>query len=119
MMRPALPRRIASRSARVHGTSLEKWLVDGVLTRMDVAFSRDQKEKIYVQTRMLDRGREIWAWLQEGGHFYVCGDAKRMAKDVDNALKQIVAEHGNMSPEDAAAYVANLTKQNRYQRDVY
>jgi sulfite reductase (NADPH) flavoprotein alpha-component len=98
---------------------LEKWLLDGVLTRLDVAFSRDQQEKIYVQTRLLERGREVWAWLQEGGHFYVCGDAKRMAKDVDSALKQIVAEHGNMSPEAASAYVAELAKSKRYARDVY
>ena len=98
---------------------LEKWLLDGVLTRLDVAFSRDQQEKIYVQHRLLERGREVWSWLQEGGHFYVCGDAKRMAKDVDAALKQIVAEHGDMSAEAAAAYVAELSKSKRYARDVY
>jgi len=98
---------------------LEKWLVDGTLSRMDLAFSRDQKEKVYVQTRMLERGREIWAWLQEGAHFYVCGDAKRMAKDVDNALKQIVAEHGQMSADDAGAYVSEMSKTKRYCRDVY
>ena len=98
---------------------LEKFLLDGVLARLDVAFSRDQQEKVYVQTRMLERGREIWAWLEDGAHFYVCGDAKRMAKDVDAALKQIVAEHGNMAPDAAAAYVAELTKSKRYARDVY
>jgi sulfite reductase (NADPH) flavoprotein alpha-component len=98
---------------------LEKWLLDGILTRLDVAFSRDQQEKIYVQHRLLERGREVWSWLQEGGHFYVCGDAKRMAKDVDAALKQIVAEHGNMSAEAASSYVAELSKSKRYARDVY
>jgi len=98
---------------------LEKWLVDGVLTRLDTAFSRDQAEKIYVQHRMLERGREIWAWLQDGAHFYVCGDAKRMARDVDAALKQIVAQHGGMSAEAAAAYVSDLAKSKRYARDVY
>jgi sulfite reductase (NADPH) flavoprotein alpha-component len=98
---------------------LEKWLLDGVLTRLDVAFSRDRKDKIYVQNRLLERGREVWAWLEQGGHFYVCGDAKRMAKDVDNALKQIVAEHGNMSTDAAAAYVGELAKSKRYARDVY
>ena len=98
---------------------LEKFLLDGVLTRLDAAFSRDQQEKVYVQTRMLERGREMWAWLEAGAHFYVCGDAKRMAKDVDTALKQIVAEHGMMSTEAAAAYVAELAKTKRYARDVY
>lgn len=98
---------------------LERWLLDGVLTRLDVAFSRDQQEKIYVQTRMLERGREIWGWLQEGAHFYVCGDAKRMAKDVDQALKQIAVEHGGLSADAAAGYVAELSKAKRYCRDVY
>jgi sulfite reductase (NADPH) flavoprotein alpha-component len=97
----------------------EKWLLDGVLTRLDTAFSRDQAEKVYVQHRMLERGREIWSWLQDGAHFYVCGDAKRMAKDVDTALKQIVAEQGGMSAEAAAAYVADMVKSKRYARDVY
>jgi len=81
--------------------------------------SRDQEAKLYVQHRMLEHADELWAWLQEGAHFYVCGDAKRMANDVDAALKQIVQEQGGMTAEDAAAYVANLTKTNRYQRDVY
>jgi sulfite reductase (NADPH) flavoprotein alpha-component len=98
---------------------LEKWLTDGVLTRLDVAFSRDQDEKVYVQHRMLERAREIWAWLQDGALFYVCGDAKRMARDVDAALKQIVAEQGGMSADSAAAYVSDLAKSRRYSRDVY
>ena len=98
---------------------LEKFLLDGVLTRLDVAFSRDQREKVYVQTRMLERGREMWAWLEGGAHFYVCGDAKRMAEDVDAALKQIVGEHGKMSPEAAAEYVSEMSKSRRYCRDVY
>ena len=103
----------------LYRAEIEKWLVDGVLTRLDTAFSRDQAEKIYVQHRMLERAREIWAWLQEGAHFYVCGDAKRMARDVDAALKQIVAEQGGMSAEAAAAYVSDLAKSKRYARDVY
>jgi sulfite reductase (NADPH) flavoprotein alpha-component len=98
---------------------IESFLLDGLLTRLDVAFSRDQKEKVYVQHRLLERGREVWAWLQDGAHFYVCGDAKRMAKDVDAALKQIIAEHGGMSAEDAAAYVSELSRSKRYCRDVY
>jgi sulfite reductase (NADPH) flavoprotein alpha-component len=98
---------------------LEKWLVDGVLTRLDTAFSRDQDEKVYVQHRMLERAREIWAWIEDGAHFYVCGDAKRMARDVDAALKQIVAEQGGMSADAADAYVSDLAKAKRYARDVY
>ncbi len=92
---------------------------DGVLTRLDTAFSRDQAEKVYVQTRMLERARELWDWLEEGAHFYVCGDAKRMASDVDRALQRVVAEEGGLSAEAAKAYVASMTRAGRYQRDVY
>jgi sulfite reductase (NADPH) flavoprotein alpha-component len=98
---------------------LAAYQADGILTRLDTAFSRDQKEKVYVQTRMLENAAELWKWLNEGAHFYVCGDAKRMATDVDNALKKIVAEQGKMSPESAKAYVMDLSKNKRYQRDVY
>jgi sulfite reductase (NADPH) flavoprotein alpha-component len=98
---------------------LETWRRDGLLTKLDTAFSRDQTEKVYVQHRMIQSGREIWDWLQQGAHFYVCGDAKRMAHDVDTALKQIIADHGKMSPEAAKAYVAEMSKAKRYQRDVY
>jgi sulfite reductase (NADPH) flavoprotein alpha-component len=98
---------------------IDKWLVDGVLTRLDTAFSRDQREKVYVQHRMLEKAREIWAWLQDGAYFYVCGDARRMARDVDAALKGIVAEQGGMSDEAAAAYISDLTRAGRYARDVY
>jgi sulfite reductase (NADPH) flavoprotein alpha-component len=91
----------------------------GVLTSLDLAFSRDQAEKVYVQTRMMQRAGEIWAWLQQGAHFYVCGDAKRMAKDVDDALKAIVVQQGGLSADDAKAYVADMAKAKRYQRDVY
>lgn len=103
----------------LYESELRTYQQQGVLCRLDTAFSRDQAEKLYVQTRMLQAADEIWSWLQAGAHFYVCGDAKRMAKDVDNALKQIVAEKGNLSPEAAKAYVAELTKSKRYQRDVY
>jgi sulfite reductase (NADPH) flavoprotein alpha-component len=91
----------------------------GTLTELSTAFSRDQKQKVYVQTRMLEQAKEIWSWLEQGAHFYVCGDAKRMAADVDAALKQIVQEQGGKTAEEAAAYVAELTRSNRYQRDVY
>ena len=92
---------------------------DGVLTRFDTAFSRDQAYKIYVQHRLLEDSKEVYAWLQEGAHFFVCGDAARMAKDVDAALLQIVEKEGSMSPEAAAEYVEALRKQKRYKRDVY
>jgi sulfite reductase (NADPH) flavoprotein alpha-component len=98
---------------------LTAWQQEGFLTRLDLAFSRDQQQKVYVQNRMLENAAEIWKWLQQGAHFYVCGDAKRMATDVDNALKQIVAEQGAMTPDAAKAYVADMTKAKRYQRDVY
>ncbi|ABC34883.1 bifunctional nitrate reductase/sulfite reductase flavoprotein subunit alpha [Burkholderia thailandensis] len=98
---------------------LAQMRADGFLTRLDVAFSRDQAEKVYVQDRMLEQGAALWAWLEEGAHFYVCGDASRMAKDVDAALKTIVARHGGMTDEQAADYVARLAKDKRYARDVY
>jgi sulfite reductase (NADPH) flavoprotein alpha-component len=91
---------------------------DGFL-RMDLAFSRDQAEKIYVQNRMLENAAELWKWLEDGAHFYVCGDAKRMARDVDSALHQIIQSAGGKSAEDAAAYIQNLKSTKRYQRDVY
>jgi len=95
------------------------WQREGHLTRLDTAFSRDQVEKIYVQQRMLEHGAELWRWLEEGGYFYICGDAGRMARDVDVALKQVVAEHGALSTEQADAYVAELSRSKRYLRDVY
>ncbi|NBV21259.1 MAG: sulfite reductase subunit alpha [Proteobacteria bacterium] len=92
---------------------------DGTLSRLDLAFSRDQAEKIYVQNRMTEHAKELYAWLQEGGGFYVCGDASRMAKDVDAALHQVIQTAGGKSAEEATAYVAALKKDKRYQRDVY
>jgi sulfite reductase (NADPH) flavoprotein alpha-component len=97
----------------------QRWLKDGVLTRMDVAFSRDTAEKVYVQHRMLEKGEELYKWLQEGAHVYVCGDEKRMAHDVHAALLEIIGRHGGLSPEQAAEYMAQLQQQKRYQRDVY
>lgn len=95
------------------------WVQNGLLTRFDTAFSRDQEEKIYVQTRMLQAASELWQWLEEGAYFYVCGDAKRMAKDVDEALHQIIQTQGNKTAEEAAAYIADMKKAKRYARDVY
>jgi len=91
----------------------------GHLTRLTLAWSRDSAEKIYVQHRMRDDGRDLWEWLGRGAHIYVCGDALRMAKDVEKALIDVVAEHGKRSPEDAARFVADLKKNDRYQADVY
>ncbi len=98
---------------------LEEMRSDGHLTRLDTAFSRDQTEKIYVQQRMTENAAELWQWLEEGAHFYVCGDASRMAKDVDAALHKVIASAGGKSPEQAVAYVAGLKSDKRYQRDVY
>lgn len=98
---------------------LSAWLKDGFLTRLDLAFSRDQPQKIYVQDRMREQGPELWTWLESGAHFYVCGDAARMAKDVDAALHQIIEQHGGKSPDEAKAYVAAMKSAKRYQRDVY
>ena len=95
------------------------WHKHGLLTRLDLAFSRDQKEKIYVQDRMLENAPELWSWLEAGAHFYVCGDASRMAKDVDAALHHIIETVGGKSGDDAKAYVAKLKTEKRYQRDVY
>ena len=91
----------------------------GVLDKLSLAFSRDQKEKLYVQHLMLQEGAELWKALQDGGYFYVCGDASRMAKDVDNALHKIAEEHGKMSEEEAVAFIKLLKKEKRYARDVY
>lgn len=94
-------------------------LKSGALSKLDVAFSRDQPEKVYVQHRMLDRAAELYAWLQEGAHLYVCGDASRMAHDVNEALLQVVEKVGGKSREAAEAYLEELKKARRYQRDVY
>jgi len=91
----------------------------GKLHRLDTAFSRDGADKVYVQHRMLENGEEIFQWLEDGAHFYVCGDASRMAKDVDTALREIIQQHGGLTAEEADGYLANLKSQKRYLRDVY
>ena len=98
---------------------LTLWHRDGLLTRLDTAFSRDQDHKIYVQHRLLDNAGELWAWLEEGAHLYVCGDAKRMARDVDRGLAYIVSKEGRMEPAAAKGYLARLTAEGRYQKDIY
>ena len=91
----------------------------GHLTELSLAFSRDQASKVYVQDKMIERGADIWAWLEEGAHLYVCGDAERMAKDVEKALVSIAHDHGRLDEERAAAYVQTLAREKRYLRDVY
>jgi len=98
---------------------LTAMLGDGRLDRLDTAFSRDQRAKVYVQDRMREHGGRLWEWLESGASFFVCGDASRMAKDVDTALREVVATHGGMSREAADAYVKDLTTTRRYVRDVY
>ena len=98
---------------------IQDHLKTGALTKLDVAFSRDQPEKVYVQHKMEERAAELWAWLEKGAHFYVCGDASRMAKDVNDALLNIISTQGNKTPEEATEYLAALKKDKRYQRDVY
>jgi sulfite reductase (NADPH) flavoprotein alpha-component len=103
----------------LYGEELEAMLADGALTRLDTAFSRDQREKIYVQHRMLENARELWEWLEAGAHIYVCGDASRMAKDVDAALHDVIQKAGGKDAAQAAEYVRGLKSVRRYQRDVY
>jgi sulfite reductase (NADPH) flavoprotein alpha-component len=98
----------------------ERFTGDGLLTKLDCAWSRDQTHKVYVQNKMLEHAAEIWKWIDgEGAQFFVCGDAKRMAKDVDAALRKIVQEHGGKSVDEANAYVEKLKNEKRYKRDVY
>lgn len=100
----------------------EEWeaaMAKGVLTKLTTAFSRDQEQKIYVQHRMRENAAEIWQWLEEGAHFFVCGDGARMAKDVDFALNEIVAKEGGKTPEEAALYMEQFKIDKRYKRDVY
>ncbi|MGG1698094.1 assimilatory sulfite reductase (NADPH) flavoprotein subunit [Bacillus zhangzhouensis] len=103
----------------LYQTEWQKWLKDGVLTKMDVAFSRDSEEKVYVQHQMKKQSKELFEWLEQGAYVYVCGDEKHMAHDVHGTLLSIIQEEGAMSKEKAESYLANLQQQKRYQRDVY
>lgn len=103
----------------LYQTDWQRMMKDGSLTRMDVAFSRDTAEKVYVQQRLLEKGAEVFQWLQEGAHVYVCGDEKHMAHDVQAALITILEREGGMSRDAASAYLADMQQQQRYQRDVY
>jgi sulfite reductase (NADPH) flavoprotein alpha-component len=97
----------------------QKWLKKGVLTQMDVAFSRDTDKKVYVQHRMLEKSEELYQWLEAGAYVYVCGDEKHMAHDVHATLGAILEREGGMSPEEALAYLSTMQQQKRYLRDVY
>lgn len=103
----------------LYQTEWQSWLKSGVLTKLDVAFSRDKAEKVYVQHKMQKHAAEIYEWLEQGAVFYVCGDKDSMAVDVHNTLLHIIAEQGNKTEEEAKAYLDNLRKEKRYQRDVY
>jgi len=108
-----------SASDFLYREEIESLQKNGSLHRLDLAFSRDQPEKIYVQHRMREQARELWRWLEGGAHLYVCGDASRMAKDVDAELQRIIQKEGAMTSEAAADYVVQLKTLKRYQRDIY
>ena len=103
----------------LYGDDWKRWLAEGKMARVDLAFSRDQPKKVYVQDRMREAAAELWSWLSGGAQFYVCGDAHRMAKDVDLALHEIIAGQGGLDAAKAAEYVKQMKKDKRYQRDVY
>jgi sulfite reductase (NADPH) flavoprotein alpha-component len=103
----------------LYQTEWQKWVKNGVLTKVDVAFSRDTAEKVYVQHRMLEHSKDLFQWLEQGAFVYICGDEKKMAHDVHDTLLAIIETEGNLSREEAVEYLANLQKQKRYQRDVY
>jgi sulfite reductase (NADPH) flavoprotein alpha-component len=103
----------------LYQTEWQRFVKDGVLNKVSLAFSRDQEQKVYVQHRMLEQGAEIYQWLEQGAHIYVCGDANHMAKDVQDALVQIVIAHGAKSDEQAEQYISDLRRAKRYQKDVY
>ncbi|WP_213133365.1 NADPH-dependent assimilatory sulfite reductase flavoprotein subunit [Citrobacter sp. FP75] len=97
----------------------QRYVKEGVLSRIDLAWSRDQKEKVYVQDKLRQQGAELWRWINDGAHIYVCGDANRMAKDVEQALLEVIAEFGGMDVETADEFLSELRVERRYQRDVY
>lgn len=103
----------------LYQTEWQAYKKSGLLSKISLAFSRDQEQKIYVQHRLLENGAEVYQWLEEGAHFYVCGDANHMAKDVENALLEIIQQHGGKSADEAKQYVTALRKAKRYQKDVY
>ncbi|MGG3892051.1 sulfite reductase subunit alpha [Metabacillus fastidiosus] len=103
----------------LYEAELEKYQKEGILTKLDTAFSRDTEKKVYVQHKMLENSKELYQWLQDGAHFYVCGDKEKMAKDVHETLITIIEQEGNISREEAEAQLTAMQKEKRYQRDVY
>ena len=103
----------------LYGDEFDAMKAEGYLEKLDLAWSRDQQEKVYVQNKMLESGKALWEWINEGAHFFVCGDAKRMAKDVDAALHTIAQQYGGLSDEDAISYFKEMKREKRYLRDVY
>lgn len=103
----------------LYGNEWESYQKEGILNELDLAWSRDQQEKVYVQHKMLEKKAELWSWLQDGAVFYVCGDASRMAKDVDQALRTVAQDEGSMNKEESAAWIKGLQKERRYLKDVY
>jgi sulfite reductase (NADPH) flavoprotein alpha-component len=101
------------------GAEIAAWKAKGVLSQLSLAWSRDGAQKVYVQHRMAEAAADLWRWLQDGAHVYVCGDALRMAKDVDAALRGIAQSEGGMSADQARDWIVALARQGRYQRDVY
>jgi sulfite reductase (NADPH) flavoprotein alpha-component len=97
----------------------QEWLRAGLLTRADVAFSRDQQQKIYVQHKLLEQGAQLYDWINDGAHVYVCGDAEQMAQDVHHALQAVVAQHRGRGNEDAQEFLREMQAAGRYQKDVY
>ena len=97
----------------------QSYVKEGLLTRIDLAWSRDQQQKIYVQDKLREQGAELCRWINDGAHIYVCGDANRMAKDVENTLLEVIAEYGAMDAEAADEFLSELRVERRYQRDVY
>lgn len=96
----------------------QSYVKEGLLTRMNLAWSRNQQQKIYVQDKLREQGAELWRWINDGAHIYVCGDANRMAKDVENTLLEVIAEYGAMDAEAADEFLSELRVERRYQRDV-
>ncbi|MDC9596767.1 NADPH-dependent assimilatory sulfite reductase flavoprotein subunit [Xenorhabdus anantnagensis] len=103
----------------LYQVEFQRYVKDGLLTRIDLAWSRDQQHKVYVQDKIHEQGEEIWRWIQDGAHLYVCGDANRMAKDVEQALLDIISQHSGMDAEQADEFLSELRLERRYQRDVY
>ncbi|PHM35700.1 NADPH-dependent assimilatory sulfite reductase flavoprotein subunit [Xenorhabdus innexi] len=103
----------------LYQVEFQRYVKEGLLTRIDLAWSRDQAHKVYVQDKLREQGKEIWRWISEGAHLYICGDANRMAKDVEQALLDIISQQGGMDAEQADEFLSELRLERRYQRDVY